>query len=100
MDIAAQCESLAQRVRQARVSANLTQSEMSARAAMSLPAYKRFETTGKTSLTSFVKILFVLHRQNDLRALLAPVPSVSSLDEFESRHQPRRQRVRKRKTRA
>ena len=97
MDITSQCEMLAQRVRQARVSASLTQADLAARAGISLPAYKRFETTGKTSLTSFVKILFVLNRQNDLRGLLAPVPSVSSLDEFENRHRPLRQRVRKRK---
>ena len=98
MDIVSQCESLAQRVRQARIAADLTQAEMAARSAMSLPAYKRFETTGKTSLTSFVKMLFVLHRQNDLRSLLLLDPSVSSLDEFESRHQPQRQRVRKPKS--
>jgi transcriptional regulator with XRE-family HTH domain len=96
MDMMEICELLAQRVRQARFDANLTQAEMAARAMISLPAYQRFEKTGQTSLTTFVKILIVLDRENDLRAILAPTDSVASLDEFEQRHRPLRFRVRKR----
>jgi transcriptional regulator with XRE-family HTH domain len=97
MDVLEICEMLAQRVRQARFDANLTQADMAARAMISLPAYQRFEKTGQTSMTTFVKILVVLDRQNDLRAILARNDSVASLDEFERRHRPPRLRVRKKK---
>ena len=97
MDFASSCELLAQRVRQARLTSNFTQAEMAARALMSLPAYQRFEQSGRTSLSSFVKILFVLGRQNDLRAILSPTQEVASLDEFERRHAPPRIRAGKRK---
>ena len=62
MDVLEICEMLALRARQARFDANFTQAEMAARAMISLPAYQRFEKTGRTSLTTFVKILFVLGR--------------------------------------
>ena len=97
MDFASSCEMLAERVRQARLAANFTQAEMAARTLMSLPAYQRFEQTGRTALPSFVKILFVLGHQNDLRAILPPTREVASLDEFERRHAPPRIRARKRK---
>ncbi len=96
MDVLEICEMLALRARQARFDANFTQAEMAARAMISLPAYQRFEKTGRTSLTTFVKILFVLGRQNDLSAILARTDSVASLEEFERRHRPPRFRVRKR----
>jgi transcriptional regulator with XRE-family HTH domain len=96
MDVLEICERLAQRVRQARFDANLTQAEMAARAMISLPGYQRFEKTGQTSLATFVKLLVVLDRQNDLRAILTQTDSVTSLDEFERRHGPPRFRVRKR----
>jgi transcriptional regulator with XRE-family HTH domain len=95
MDILNICEMLAQRVRQARFDANLTQAELAARAMISLPAYQRFEKTGQTSLATFVKILVVLDRENDLRGILARTDTVSSLEEFEQRHRPSRLRVRK-----
>jgi len=88
-------EMLAQRVRRARIGANLTQAELAARAMISLPAYQRYEKTGQTSLATFVRILMVLDRENDLRGILARTDSVSSLDEFEQRNRPPRLRVRK-----
>ena len=97
MDVLNICEMLAQRVRQARFDANLTQAELAARAMISLPAYQRFEKTGQTSLATFVKILVVLGRENDLRGILPRTDTVSSLDEFEQRHRPPRLRVRKAK---
>ena len=95
MDISSSCGMLAQQVRQARLAKNITQAEMAARALLSLPAYQRFEQSGRTSLASFVKILFVLDAQNDLRSILAPTHEVSSLEEFEQRHRPSRLRARK-----
>ena len=97
MDVVNICEMLAQRIRQARFDANLTQAELAARAMVSLPAYQRFERTGRTSLAAFVRILVVLGRENDLRDILARTDKVSSLDEFEQRHRPPRLRVRKTK---
>jgi transcriptional regulator with XRE-family HTH domain len=95
MDVLNICEMLAQRLRQARFDANLTQAELAARAMISVPAYQRFEKTGQTSLAAFVKILVVLGRENDLRGILSRTDTVSSLDEFEQRHRPPRLRVRK-----
>ena len=95
MDVLNICEMLAQRLRQARFDANLTQAELVARAMISVPAYQRFEKTGQTSLAAFVKILVVLGRENDLRGILSRTDTVSSLDEFEQRHRPPRLRVRK-----
>jgi len=100
MDVVNICEMLAQRIRQARFDANLTQAELASRAMVSLPAYQRFERTGRTSLATFVRILVVLGRENDLRDILARTDKVSSLDEFEQRHRPHRLRVRKAKTSA
>ena len=98
MDVLNICEMLAQRVRQARFDANLTQAELAARAMISVPAYQRFEKTGQTSLAAFVKILVVLGRENDLRGILARNGTVASLDEFEQQHRPPRLRVRKPRT--
>jgi transcriptional regulator with XRE-family HTH domain len=95
MDVLNTCEMLAQRVRQARFDANLTQADVAARAMISLPAYQRFERAGQTSLVTFVKILGVLGRENDLRGILARTDKVASLDEFEQRHPRPRFRVRK-----
>ncbi len=97
MDVLNICEMLAQRVRQARFDSNLTQADLAARAMISLPAYQRFEKTGRTSLATFVRILVVLDRENDLRGILARTDAISSLDEFEQRHRPPRLRVRKTK---
>jgi transcriptional regulator with XRE-family HTH domain len=96
MDVMNTCEMLAQRVRQARFDADFTQADVAARAMISLPAYRRFEKTGQTSLVTFVKILAVLGRENDLRSMLArTTDKVSSLDEFEQRRPQPRFRVRK-----
>ena len=100
MDVLNLCEVLAQRVRQARFDANLTQAELAARAMVSLPAYQRFEGTGRTSLATFVRILVVLGRENDLRGILARTDSVSPIDESEQQRRPPRLRVRKTKTSA
>ena len=94
IDLVSYREMLAQRVRKERLARNFTQTEMAARCAMSLPAYQRFETTGKTALGSFIKILAVLYRLSDLRAILAEQP-VTSLEEFETRIKPQRMRARK-----
>lgn len=95
MNIADYCELLAQRVRQARLGKTITQADMAARALLSLPACQRFERTGRTSLTSLVRILFVLDGQNDFLSILAPRSEISSLAEFERLHRPARQRARK-----
>jgi transcriptional regulator with XRE-family HTH domain len=95
MNVFDACEMLAQRVRQARIDSNFTQADLAARALISLPAYQRFEKTGQTSLATFVKLLIVLGRENDLRTVLARSDRVASLEEFERRNAPPRQRVRK-----
>lgn len=98
LDVASFSEMLAQRVRKERLSLNLTQSEMASRCLVSLPAFQRFERSGRTSLSTFIKILFVLGRQNDLRAILPENREVLSLEEFEQINRPSRVRARRKKS--
>ncbi len=97
LDLMSFPEMLAQRVRKERLARNITQAEMASRCLLSLPSYQRFESSGRTSLLTFVKILFVLDHQNDLRAILPESREVASLEEFEQRHRPPRSRARKKK---
>ena len=62
---------LAEREKAARRRAGITQAEMSARSGVSLGSLKRFERTGEISLTSLVKLSWVLNRTNEFDVLFA-----------------------------
>jgi transcriptional regulator with XRE-family HTH domain len=85
---------IAERVKRERLSRNFPQREIARRIDLSPRAYQKFESTGHIALDALVKILFVLGRQNELLGLLPETTGYRSLDEFEQRHRPIRQRAR------
>ena len=63
---------LAKRFRILRKQNKYSQEEMAERAGVSLGSLKRFESTGKISLESFLKLLKLIGRINELDMLLQP----------------------------
>ena len=73
---------LAQRSRDLRKANKLSQQELAERSGVSLGSLKRFESTGKVSLESLVKIMAVLERLDELDDLLRPRDTPRSIDEL------------------
>lgn len=87
------CAALGQRVRQFRLQQNLTQSELGARAGVSFGAVRKLETSGQTTLATFIKCVQALGAASELTTLLTP--QVQSIAQFEKNAQTvRRQRAR------
>ncbi len=61
---------LAQKIRILRKGNHLSQEELAERSGVSLGSLKRFERTGKVSLESFLKLLLILGRLNEMDKLL------------------------------
>ena len=70
---------VADRVREARLAADLTQAGLAARSGVSLGSLRRFETSGHIALESLARLAIALSRERDFDALFAP-PPVASLD--------------------
>ncbi len=88
------CAALGQRVRQFRLQQNLTQSELGARAGVSFGAVRKLETSGQTTLATFVKCVQALGAASELTALLT-TPQVQSIAQLEKHMQAaQRQRAR------
>src|SRR5258708_17143294 len=88
-------QTIAERARRERLIRNIPQREMARRIGLSLRSYQKFEATGHIALDGFVKVLFVLGRQNELLKLLLEIKEYKSLDDFEEQHhQSLRQRAR------
>lgn len=66
------CATLGTRVRQLRLSQNLTQAELGARAGVSFGAVRTLESSGQTTLATFVKCVQALGAAGDLEAVLTP----------------------------
>lgn len=62
---------IATRVRARRKELKITQQQLSEKSAVSLGSIKRFERLGEISLSSLIKIAFVLGYENDFDALFA-----------------------------
>ncbi len=62
---------IARRVQRKRKQHKLTQQQLSRKSGVSLGSVKRFERTGEISLTSLVKIAFVLDCEKDFDELFA-----------------------------
>lgn len=60
---------IASRIRNIRKRQGLTQTELSDLSGVSVGSVKRFERTGKISLSSFTKLLLVLGMQTELESL-------------------------------
>lgn len=71
---------LSGRHRLARKRAGFSQVEMAERSGVSLGTLKRFETTGKISLESFLKLLLVLGRIHEMEQLLFPLEDLTEIE--------------------
>lgn len=87
--------SLAVRLRALRLARGWKQSTLAERSGVSLASLRRFETTGKVSLESLLKLAFALHRLDDFDALLQPPPasSIAELEAAEKRPARKRGRI-------
>lgn len=63
---------LADRLRAARLAANLTQVGLASRAGVSLGVLKKFEHTGDIALSGLAKLAFALRMEADFETLFAP----------------------------
>ena len=83
---------IAQLMRERRVSLDMTQAQLSRQANVSLAVLRKFEQTGKISLESFIKLAFVLELTEPLQEALNPVTEhISSLDDlFKEGKKPKR----------
>lgn len=82
-------EVLAQRIKGARLSADLTQQGLAERAGVSLGSLKRFERSGEVSLKNLVRLAFALRLEDGFDALFRP-SEYASLDEALKTNAPRR----------
>lgn len=73
---------LSERHRSARKKVGLSQVELAERSGVSLGTLKRFETTGKISLESFLKLLLVLGRINEMEQLLFPLEDLTEIEKL------------------
>lgn len=77
-------QDIAGRIRTLRVTQQLTQTELSTRAGVSLGTYRRFEQTGNIDLLRLIKIAQVLYREGDFDQLFQQTAE-TSLDAIEKR---------------
>lgn len=60
---------IAERVKQRRLEKGWTQKTLAAKAGVTMPSYRRFETTGEISLRSLVTLAFALDMTDEFEAL-------------------------------
>jgi transcriptional regulator with XRE-family HTH domain len=88
------CAALGVQVRQLRLARNLSQAELGARAGVSFGAVRKLESSGQTTLATFVRCVQALGAGGDLETVLKP--PARSIAELEQQHQATlRQRARK-----
>ncbi|MFY0606250.1 MAG: helix-turn-helix transcriptional regulator [Cyclobacteriaceae bacterium] len=73
---------IAQRVRNQRKVLKLSQEELAIKSGVSFGSVKRFETSGKISLESLLKLAVVLGSLEDFDQLFLPKENLLSLDEI------------------
>ena len=101
---------LADRLKQARLTQNLTQQALAERSGVSLGSLRRFEQRGLISLTGFVKLSFALNLSDPLwrdgdpsaepqsmQALMAIAKAVNAGQTAKEASPPKRQRARAKK---
>jgi transcriptional regulator with XRE-family HTH domain len=86
---------IARRLKEARLSANLTQLSLSLRAGISLGSLKRFERSGEISFKGLVQLAFALRREDDIASLFLPQQKASLDTLLEQAKNTQRQRGRK-----
>jgi len=75
-------QTIADQMRQKRLSLNLSQKSLSERSGVSFSVIKKFERTGKISLESLLKIALILNALEDFKDIFKPKPleQMPSLD--------------------
>ncbi|MBB4219432.1 helix-turn-helix domain-containing protein [Variovorax guangxiensis] len=86
-------EALGQRLRAQRIAQSLTQAELAQRAGVSGSAIKTLESTGMTTLETFVRVIQALGLVDELADLLTlrPTTSIAAMEQAQA---AQRQRVR------
>jgi transcriptional regulator with XRE-family HTH domain len=85
---------LAGRARALRLGRGWKQTTLAERSGVSLASLRRFESSGKVSLESLLRIAFALDRLGDFTGVLQP-PRAASIAELEARERPVMKRGRK-----
>lgn len=87
------CAVIGMRLKTERLRLNLTQVAVSRQAGMSLRTYKRFESTGISTLPTFVAVLRVLKRLRMLEVSL-PLPAIAHRETLVDKVEKLRKRAR------
>jgi transcriptional regulator with XRE-family HTH domain len=85
--------SVALRAKRARLEQNLTQEGLASRAGVSLGTLKNFETAGKASFETIVKIAFALGAEAEIETLFPSRPITSIDDVIEAAPRKRGRRI-------
>ena len=72
----------AAKFRKLRKKAGLSQVEFAERSGVSLGSIKRFESSGKISLESFLKLLHILNRLNEFDGILMPGDEMEDIEKL------------------
>jgi len=82
-------ELLREKYKQKRLSLNLTQRGLAIRSGVSLGSVKRFESSGKVSLESLLKVSLVLECLDDFNNIAnIKEPQINSLNQIKNTNQP------------
>lgn len=73
---------LKERFKSIRKNQKISQEELAHRSGVSFGSVKRFETTGKISLDSFLKLMHVLGKLEEIDKLLNPEEDLSQIDKL------------------
>ena len=83
------CRAVAERARQARLAADLSQQGLAERAGVSLGSLKRFERTGAASLDCVARLAVALRLEGGFEDLFRP-PRFTTIDQVIAAPKPRR----------
>ena len=82
---------IAERVKQRRLEKGWTQKILAAKAGLSLPSYRRFESSGEIALRSLVMLAFALDMTDEFEALFSN-KTYQSIDELLKAEQPKQRK--------
>ncbi len=84
---------LGHRLREHRLRRNMLQTELAHRSGISVSALKKLEGSGQGTLENFMKVVFALRLENEVKSLFAP--QQISIAQLEAMKTPVRQRARR-----
>lgn len=84
---------LGHRLREHRLRRNMLQTELALRSGISVSALKKLEGSGRGTLENFMKVVFALRLENEIKSLFMLQPA--SIAQLEAMKAPVRQRARR-----